>query len=67
MKKYIVYLLIATFLMSACTISKKYLQRGQYDMAVNKAVKKLRKKRTKEKEILILEEAYTKANNIDND
>ena len=36
-------------------------------MAVRKSVKKLRKKPTKEKEILILEEAYNKANNIDND
>jgi len=67
MKKYLIHFLLAIFLFAGCTSSKKYMQRGQYDQAVRKSVKKLRKKPTKEKEILILETAYTKANNRDND
>ena len=67
MKKYIIYFLLAIFLFTACTSSKKYLQTGRYDLAIKKSVKKLRKKPTKEKEILVLEEAYIKANNRDNE
>jgi len=64
MQKFILYLFIGTIL-TACVSSKKYYQRGQYDSAIRQAVKKLRKKPTKEKEILILEQAYTKANERD--
>ena len=60
-------LLIITIILYSCGSSKKFYQRGQYDMAISKAVKKLRKKPNKEKEILILEQAYTKANNKDNE
>jgi len=66
MKKTLSLLVIAVILYS-CGSSKKFYQRGQYDMAISKAVKKLRKKPNKEKEILILEQAYTKANNKDNE
>lgn len=66
MKKLIPLILIA-FVVSSCVSSKKHFQKGQYDMAVKKAVKKLRKKPTKEKEILILEKAYNKANDRDNE
>ena len=66
MKKILTLLVIAVILYS-CGSSKKFYQRGQYDMAISKAVKKLRKKPNKEKEILILEQAYTKANNKDNE
>ncbi|PCH92718.1 MAG: hypothetical protein COB85_07840 [Bacteroidetes bacterium] len=67
MKKYIPYFLLVIFLFTHCTSSKKYLQTGRYDQAIRKSVKKLRKKPTKEKEILVLEEAYKKANNIDSE
>jgi len=66
MKNLILIILIGT-LLGACASSKKYLQRGNYDAAIKLAVKKLRKKPTKEKEILILEKAYTKANNKNNE
>ena len=65
MKNYLLYFLLATFLITACTSSKKYLQNGRYDAAITKSVKKLRKKPTKEKEILVLEDAYTRANSRD--
>ena len=66
MKSLISILLIGA-LLGACGSSKKYLQRGNYDAAIRMAVKKLRKKPTKEKEILVLETAYTKANNRNNE
>ena len=66
MKRLIPILLIGA-LLGACSSSKKYLQRGNYDAAIRLAIKKLRKKPTKEKEILILEKAYIKANNINNE
>lgn len=66
MKKLILIILVA-FVVSACNSSKKYYQKGQYDSAISKAVKKLRKKPTKEKEILVLEKAFNKANQLDND
>ena len=66
MKKIIPIILIA-FVISSCGSSKKYFQKGQYDMAIRKAVKKLRKNPTKEKEILVLEKAFNKANERDNE
>ncbi len=65
MKKFILFLFLATFLFS-CTSSKKYIQQGRYDLAIKKSVKKLRKKPTNEKEILNLKKAYDLANDRDN-
>lgn len=67
MKK-IIYISIFSMLIvfSGCTMSKHYLKQGQYDMATKEAVKKLRKKPTKEKHILVLEQAFPLANDIDN-
>ena len=66
MKK-IIGLLIVISVITGCTSSKKYLQRGQYDAAINKSVKKLAKKPTKVKQIRILRDAYRLANQQDND
>ena len=41
----------------ACQIIKA-LQKGQYDLAISKAVKKLRKDKSKGKQVKVLEEAY---------
>jgi len=41
------------------------LQKGEYDRAIEKAVKKLRKDPGNDKELYVLKEAYTKANSFD--
>jgi len=61
MKKYAILLLSLLFLFS-CSTSKHYLKKGQYDLATKHAVKKLSKNSKNKNEILILEEAYPKAN-----
>ena len=66
MKKFLP-VLVATAILISCASSTKYYQQGKYDAAIRLAVKKLRKKPTKEKEILILEQAYDRANKKDND
>ncbi|MGQ0828173.1 MAG: hypothetical protein ACT4ON_07250 [Bacteroidota bacterium] len=63
MKKIIIYLLIST-LITACSSSRKLMESGNYDAAIHKAVRKLTK-RKKDKEIIVLEQAYKKANERD--
>ncbi|MFH1319646.1 MAG: hypothetical protein ABII90_03210 [Bacteroidota bacterium] len=65
--KALIPIILAAFFLTACVSSKKHFQRGQYDLAVKKSVKKLRKNPTKEGEIIILEKAFNKANERDND
>jgi len=64
MKK-ISWLLLVLLFVYGCASSRKLMQRGQYDAAIEKSVKKLRKRPTKEKEILNLERAYQIANEQD--
>ncbi|PLX05337.1 MAG: hypothetical protein C0594_07805, partial [Marinilabiliales bacterium] len=63
----LLFLAASLMFVSSCTSSKKYFQKGQYDLAINKAVKKIRKNPTKEKEIIILDKSYKLANQQDND
>lgn len=63
--KPILLLLIPIFLLASCTSSKGYFNKGQYDAAINKSVKKLMKKPTKVKEIDVLREALRIANEED--
>jgi len=63
MKKIIIYLFIS-ILITACSGSRKLMESGNYDAAIHKAVHKLTKKK-KEKEIIVLEQAYKKANERD--
>lgn len=67
MKNIYIFAVLVLFL-GACTSSAKYLQRGQYDAAINKSVKKLMKKPDKIEEIGVLKRAYEIANqkNMDN-
>lgn len=60
--KRIVYLLITIILMSGCGSSKKQLEKGNYDAAIDKAVKKLMKNPDSEDDILVLERSYQIAN-----
>lgn len=53
--------------MSGCGSSKKQLGKGNYDSAIEKSVKQLRKDRTDKKQIDILESAYKIANEQDNE
>ncbi len=66
MKK-IIYLFIAIFLVSGCGSSKKQLQKGNYDAAILKAVKKLKKNHNSNKDIEVLDRSYMLANERDND
>ena len=64
---YLLLLLIA----SACGVknTKNMISEGDYDSAIEKATHKLAKNKTNKKSkeyILLLEEAYTKANERDN-
>ncbi len=60
-------LILSTTLLTGCASSEKLLQRGQYDKAIEKSVKKLRKKPSNDKELYVLKEAYSKANGFDLD
>ncbi len=60
--KRIIYLLIMAILLAGCGSSKKQLQRGNYDAAIDKAVKKLMKDPDSEDDILVLEKSYQIAN-----
>lgn len=67
MKRTLGILFIAAMLMSGCGSSKKQLEIGNYDAAINKAVAELRKKPNNEKEIEILERAMNIALDQDNE
>ncbi len=64
MKK-IAYLLAIIIVITSCVSSKKQLQKGNYDAAIEKSVKKLIKKPDDKDEILILDKAYNIANEQD--
>ena len=63
--KNLILLFVVIVAFGACTSSTKYLQQGNYDEAVSTAVEKLQKKRTSEKDIMVLERAYPLANDRD--
>lgn len=65
--RYIGLLLILCFIFSACTSSKKLLEKGRYDEAIEKSVKALRKDPGDSNELGVLKEAYSKANTYDLD
>ena len=67
MKKTISFLFILTLLVAGCGSSKKQLQKGNYDAAIDKAVKNLRKDPDDAKQIDILTQSYRIANDQDNE
>lgn len=67
MLRKITYLAVLAILISSCVSSSKKLAQGNYDEAINKAIKVLMKEPTEAKEIDILKRAYTLANNSDLD
>jgi predicted transcriptional regulator YdeE len=67
MKRIVHVILILTILLAACGSSKKQLQKGNYDAAIQKAVKQLRKDPKDVEQIDILNQAYKVANEQDNE
>jgi hypothetical protein len=65
MKRIIPFILTLTILLSGCGSSKKQLEKGNYDAAIQKAVKQLRKDKTDAKQVDILDQAYKVANEQD--
>lgn len=67
MKRFLSLIFILTILLAGCNSSKKQLQKGNYDAAIAKAAKQLRKDPADVKQIDILERAYQVANDRDNE
>ena len=67
MKKVIPLILTLALLISGCGSSKKQLEKGNYDSAIDKAVKQLRKDPNDQKQLATLETAYKVANEQDNE
>ena len=64
MKK-LLYLVIIALLSVSCGSSKKQLQNGNYDIAIQKSVKKLLKHPDNENDVEILTKSFRLANNQD--
>jgi hypothetical protein len=67
MKRIVSLVFILTIILSGCGSSKKQLQKGNYDAALQKAVKQLRKDPSDVKQIDILTQAYKVSNDQDNE
>ncbi len=67
MKQIIPALVITVMLLPGCGSSKKSLERGHYDAAIDQAVRQLRKNPADGKQIMILERSYKIANEQDNE
>jgi len=67
MKKYLPFFLIMGLLITGCGSSKKQLERGNYDSAIDMAVRQLRKNPRDAKQIAILERSYGIAVEQDNE
>jgi hypothetical protein len=67
MKRVLPFVFLLTIILSGCGSSKKQLQKGNYDAAIDKAVKQLRKDPSDEKQIDILTQSYNTANAQNNE
>lgn len=67
MKRLISGLSVLLILLSGCGSSKKQLERGNYDSAIDMAVRQLRKDPRDTKQIAILDRSYKIANEQDNE
>ncbi|MBN1181034.1 MAG: hypothetical protein JXB49_02020 [Bacteroidales bacterium] len=66
MKRLLPFMLAVLFIMG-CASSAKLYEKGRYDAAINKSIKKILKKRTRYDEIRVLDRAYKVANDNDNE
>ncbi len=67
MKRIIPVILVSIFIIGGCGSSKKQLEKGNYDAAIDRAVKQLRRDPQDNKQITILERSYKIANDQDNE
>jgi len=67
MKRILPLVLTLTLILAGCGSSKKQLQKGNYDAAIEKAVRDLRRNPNDQKQIATLESAYKVANEQDNE
>jgi hypothetical protein len=67
MKRTVSVLFILILILSGCGSSKKQLEKGNYDAAIDKAVKQLRKDPRDTKQISILDRSYKIVNEQDNE
>lgn len=67
MKRIIPFVFVLAIVLTGCGTSKKQLSKGNYDAAIEKAVKQLRKDPADEDNIEILQKAYQVANEQDNE
>lgn len=67
MKKIVSFIVIITLVLSGCGSSKKQLEKGNYDAAIDKAVRQLRRDPNDKTQKSILENAYKIANEQDNE
>ena len=67
MKQIAAFSLIFLFILSSCGSSKKQLEKGNYPMALDKAVKQLRRDRDDSKQMAILDRSYKILNEQDNE
>jgi hypothetical protein len=65
MKRIVPFIFILTIILAGCGSSKKQLQKGNYDAAIAKSVKQLRKDPNDAKELDILTQSYKVANDQD--
>jgi hypothetical protein len=67
MNRIIPFVLTLAIIMSGCGSSKKQLEKGNYDAAIDKSVKQLRKDPNDSKQMATLQSAYNIANEQDNE
>lgn len=67
MKKIFTLLMLIAIIISGCMSSNKLMQKGRYDQAITKAIRKLQKNPEKIKELSVLANAYKLANEADLD
>ncbi len=67
MRKVIPFVFFLTIILSGCGSSKKQLEKGNYDAAIDKAVRELRRDPDDEKQIAILSQSYKVVNDLDNE
>ena len=67
MKRIIPFIFVLAIILAGCGSSKKQLEKGNYDAAIQKAVKQLRKDPTDVKQIDILSQSYKVSNDQDNE
>jgi hypothetical protein len=67
MKRILPLIIVLALFMAGCGSSRKQLEKGNYDAAIEKAVRELRRDSKDEKNIAILQQSYRIANEQDNE